>query len=106
MVPRAAPSYGLAVALVAPGGTLPGGRRTSRGPPADMEVLVMKLTDKAIAALVLPADKRDVIFFDDALTGFGYRLRAGAGGRLLRTGFANIVPAADIERFELAPERC
>jgi integrase len=35
----------------------------------------MKLTAKAVAALVLPAEKNDEIHFDDQLSGFGYRLR-------------------------------
>lgn len=37
----------------------------------------MKLTKQAVAELVLPEAKTDVIFFDDALPGFGVRLRAG-----------------------------
>jgi integrase len=45
----------------------------------------MRLTDKAVAGLTLPADRTDVIFFDDTLIGFGFRLRAGAGGRLLKS---------------------
>jgi integrase len=45
----------------------------------------MRLTDKAVAALTLPGGKRDVIFFDEALIGFGYRLRQGADSRLLRS---------------------
>ena len=44
----------------------------------------MKLTDKTIAALTL-AGKKDAIYFDDSLTGFGYRMRQGAGGKVLRT---------------------
>ena len=35
----------------------------------------MKLTAKAVAALILPAGKTDAIFFDDDMPGFGYRLR-------------------------------
>jgi type 1 fimbriae regulatory protein FimB/type 1 fimbriae regulatory protein FimE len=30
-------------------------------------------------------DKNDVIFFDDVMPGFGFRLRRGAGGKLLRS---------------------
>jgi integrase len=37
----------------------------------------MKLTKQSVADLVLPEGKADVIFFDDALPGFGVRLRAG-----------------------------
>src|SRR5215470_3902825 len=36
----------------------------------------MKLDNKGVAALKLPSDKTDVIFFDSALPGFGYRLRS------------------------------
>jgi len=45
----------------------------------------MKLDSKAAAALELPAGKADVIYFDDTLIGFGLRLRAGAGGKVLRS---------------------
>ena len=38
----------------------------------------MKLNDKAVAALRLPAGKTDAIYFDDALPRFGYRLRKGS----------------------------
>jgi integrase len=44
----------------------------------------MKLDAKTVAALGL-GDKRDVIHFDDTLPGFGYRLRLGAGGKVLRS---------------------
>jgi integrase len=42
----------------------------------------MILTAKTVAALSLPDGKADAIYFDD-LKGFGYRLRRGAGGRVL-----------------------
>jgi integrase len=45
----------------------------------------MKLTQKAVAALTLPAGKTDVIHFDDEISGFGFRLRLGAGGKVLRS---------------------
>jgi integrase len=45
----------------------------------------MKLTAKAVNGLTLPAGKGDVIFFDDAVPGFGFRLRQGAGGKVLRS---------------------
>jgi integrase len=45
----------------------------------------MKLTAKAVNVLTLPPGKGDVIFFDDAMPGFGYRLRLGAGGKLMRS---------------------
>ena len=35
----------------------------------------MNLTAKAVAGLILPIGKNDGIYFDDALPGFGYRLR-------------------------------
>jgi integrase len=37
----------------------------------------MKLDAKTVAGLTLPAGKRDRIWFDDTLKGFGYRLRGG-----------------------------
>src|SRR5262245_63311111 len=37
----------------------------------------MRLTQKTIAALVLPEGKAETIVFDDDLPGFGIRLRAG-----------------------------
>jgi integrase len=46
----------------------------------------MRLTDKTIAGLVMPAGKTDRIWFDDVVVGFGYRLRtSGAAGRVLRS---------------------
>jgi len=45
----------------------------------------MKLDGKTVAALTLPTGKTDVIHFDSGLAGFGLRIRAGAGGKLLRT---------------------
>jgi integrase len=44
----------------------------------------MKLDQKNITGLDL-AGKRDAIYFDDTLPGFGYRMRAGAGGKTLRS---------------------
>ena len=44
----------------------------------------MKLTAKTVAALKLDG-KDDVIVFDDSMPGFGYRLRLGAGGKVLRS---------------------
>jgi hypothetical protein len=35
----------------------------------------MKLTDRRVAALVRPADKNDIVIWDDDLPGFGVRLR-------------------------------
>jgi integrase len=45
----------------------------------------MKLDAKAVSALVMPAGKTDHITWDDELTGLGYRLRLGAGGKILRS---------------------
>jgi len=45
----------------------------------------MKLTARSVAALTLPAGKDDVIHFDDAMPGFGFRVRRGSGGKVLRT---------------------
>jgi integrase len=56
--------------------------------PADNHaqgIPAMKLTAKAVNALTLLPGKGDVIFFDDAMPGFGYRLRLGAGGKVLRS---------------------
>ena len=47
----------------------------------------MKLDAKAVAALTLDG-KRDAIHFDDQLPGFGFRLRQGAGGKVLRSWIA------------------
>src|SRR6478735_469177 len=44
----------------------------------------MKLTAKTVAALKLDG-KDDVIVFDDSMPGFGFRLRLGAGGKVLRS---------------------
>jgi integrase len=44
----------------------------------------MKLDSKTVDALRLDG-KTDAIFFDDTLTGFGFRLRAGANGKVLRS---------------------
>jgi integrase len=41
----------------------------------------MRLTDKAIATLALPAGKAEAKFFDDNIPGFGLRLRAGGASR-------------------------
>lgn len=43
----------------------------------------MKLTDTAVAKLKLPAGKTDAIFFDDALPGFGIRIRAGGSRKFV-----------------------
>jgi integrase len=45
----------------------------------------MKLTAKTTVAAKLPAGKTDLIHFDDALPGFGYRLRLGSGNEVRRS---------------------
>ena len=45
----------------------------------------MRLDAKTVAQLELSAGKTDQIFFDDSLTGFGFRLRAGARRRVRRS---------------------
>ena len=52
----------------------------------------MKLTAKAVAGLQLPPGKTDVIYFDDEISGFGFRLRLGAGGKLLRSWIVPVSP--------------
>jgi integrase len=44
----------------------------------------MKLDSKTVAGLEI-GDKTDAIYFDNALTGFGYRLRAGSGEEVRRS---------------------
>ena len=44
----------------------------------------MKLDAKTVAALKLDG-KTDMICFDDAMHGFGYRLRLGSGGKIMRS---------------------
>jgi integrase len=44
----------------------------------------MKLDAKTVATLDI-GDKRDAIFFDEVMLGFGYRLRLGSGGKVMRS---------------------
>src|SRR6185436_512866 len=65
------------------GSTKPHGEAAPRFPtasPGDH----MRLDSKSVAALHL-GGKKDVIHFDDAMPGFGFRLRLGGGGRVLLT---------------------
>jgi integrase len=48
----------------------------------------MKLTQKNAPTLSLPEGKSDHIFWDEDAKGFGYRLRRGAGGKVLRSWVA------------------
>jgi integrase len=45
----------------------------------------MHLDTKIVAGFVLPPGKTDVIIFDATLSGFGYRVRAGAHGKVMRS---------------------
>jgi integrase len=65
------------------------------------EANAMRLTAKAAAALQLPTGKSDAIYFDDALPGFGYRLRVGAGGKVLRSWVAQYRRAGGSRRITL-----
>jgi integrase len=61
----------------------------------------MRLDAKTVAALDL-GGKTDVIYFDDALPGFGYRLRAGADG-IRRSWVAQYRRAGRTRRVLLGP---
>jgi integrase len=51
----------------------------------------MKLTSRNVTSLALPAGKTDVIYWDDAVPGFGLRIRqAGARGWVYRYRFGNL----------------
>src|SRR5262245_52248185 len=43
----------------------------------DIWELAMKLTNGVVGKISLPKGKSDAVFFDDDLTGFGLRIRAG-----------------------------
>jgi integrase len=60
----------------------------------------MKLTAKAVAALMLPDGKSDAIYFDDDLPGFGYRLRQ-SGEKVGRTWCAQYRHAGQTRRITL-----
>jgi integrase len=62
----------------------------------------MNLTAKTAATLSsLPEGKTDVIYFDNALPGFGLRLRASAGGKVLRSWVAQYRRAGGTRRITL-----
>jgi integrase len=63
----------------------------------------MKLTSKAVSALDLPTGKTDAIFFDDSMPGFGYRLRLGGGGKVLRSWVCQYRRAGVSRRLLLGP---
>jgi integrase len=60
----------------------------------------MKLDAKSVAALKL-GGKADAIHFDEAMAGFGYRLRLGAGGKVLRSWIAQYKRAGATRRITL-----
>jgi integrase len=61
----------------------------------------MKLSQQATAALKLDDGKRDAIYFDQSLGGFGYRLRAGANGKTLRSWVLQYKRAGRTSRITL-----
>jgi Arm DNA-binding domain len=61
----------------------------------------MRLTAKSVAALTMPPGKSDVIYFDDELPGFDFRLRAGAGGKLLKSWICQFKRAGRTRRMLL-----
>jgi hypothetical protein len=64
----------------------------------------MNLTAKTVAALQsLPEGKHDVIYFDEQTAGFGFRVRAGAGGKVLRSWVAQYRRAGGTRRITLGP---
>jgi integrase len=63
----------------------------------------MKLDSKSVAALDLPVGKFDVIHFDDDLKGFGYRLRAAAGGKVIRSWLVQYRRAGATRRLLVGP---
>jgi integrase len=62
----------------------------------------MRLDAKTVASLDL-GGKSDVIYFDDKLTGFGYRLRLGANGKLLRSWIVQYRRGPATRRMNLGP---
>jgi integrase len=61
----------------------------------------MILNTKTVAGLELPPGKTDAIHFDDAMPGFGLRLRQGSGGRVLRSWVAQYRRAGGTRRVLL-----
>jgi integrase len=60
---------------------------------------MMRLTDRTVARLALAAGKVDRIHFDGDLAGFGYRLRRGAGSRMLRSWVVQYRHAGIVRRY-------
>jgi integrase len=66
------------------------------------EMTYMDITSRTIAALELPADKSDAIFFDDDLVGFGIRLRRGPDGKVRRSYVVQYRHAGRSRRVRIA----
>jgi integrase len=62
----------------------------------------LKLTKKAVEALMLPDGKSDAIFFDDDLPGFGFRLRR-SGDKVGRSWVVQYRHATATRRITLGP---
>jgi integrase len=62
----------------------------------------MHLDAKIVATLALDG-KKDAIHFDDDLRGFGYRLRLGSGGKVLRSWIVQYRRAGASRRLLLGP---
>jgi hypothetical protein len=61
----------------------------------------MKLDAKTVSVLVMPPGKTDHITRDSDLPGFGYRLRLGAGGKMLRSWIVQYRRASATRRLLL-----
>jgi hypothetical protein len=66
----------------------------------------MKLDSRSVAALDLLGGKTDMIHFDDDLKGFGYRLRAAAGGKVVRSWLVQYRRAGATRRLLLGTGQC
>src|SRR5262249_35127918 len=89
--PRASPSGGLPcltrfsrVEKLSVESTSVHGKALSRFPGAFQMGATMKLTARNVAAAKLPPDKAAVVFWDENMPGFGYRMRQ-SGDRVLRS---------------------
>jgi integrase len=60
----------------------------------------IKLTTKVVTAIVPPA-AGEGFYFDETLTGFGYRVRVGAGGKILRSFICQYKRAGGSRRMTL-----
>jgi integrase len=65
-----------------------------------MAMPTVKLNAKTINAIV-PPTAGEVFYFDDALTGFGYRVRVGAHGKLLRSWICQYKRAGGTRRLTI-----